>query len=149
MALQRLTLVSVLLVAACGAPKSEMKLYPLEGPIAAENPTLVIDVNAKNTDMASGPMTFRLPGRVKCTGTWTSVAPREISRNRGVSLTLSGPKASLGKETTMVGGVNNGEIYAVCTDGTKVQGSFLVGSGTVSGTGRATDTNGNVYKLLF
>ena len=46
-------------------------------------------------------------------------------------------------------GVNNGEIYAVCDDGTRVQGTFVIGSGTASGTGTATDTNGNVYKLLF
>ena len=46
-------------------------------------------------------------------------------------------------------GVNDGEIYAVCEDGTRVQGTFVIGSGTASGTGTATDTNGNVYKLLF
>lgn len=145
----RLALLSLVVLAACGGPSSDMKLYPLEGPIAAANPTLVIDLNAKNTDTASGAIAFRLPGRVKCSGTWTSVAPREISRNRGVSLSLRGPRGDLGKKTTMVAGVNNGEIYAVCNDGTKVQGSFLIGSGTNSGTGRATDTNGNVYKLLF
>lgn len=31
----------------------------------------------------------------------------------------------------------------------KVNGTFVIGSGTASGTGSATDTNGNVYKLLF
>ena len=45
--------------------------------------------------------------------------------------------------------MNDGEIYAVCADGTRLQGTFIIGSGTASGTGRATDTNGNVYKLLF
>jgi hypothetical protein len=30
-----------------------------------------------------------------------------------------------------------------------VQGTFVIGSGTVSGSGNATDTKGNVYKLLF
>jgi class 3 adenylate cyclase len=46
-------------------------------------------------------------------------------------------------------GVNTGEIYAACVDGTRVQGTFVIGSGTASGSGNATDTNGNVYKLLF
>jgi hypothetical protein len=41
-------------------------------------------------------------------------------------------------------GMNHGEIYAVCEDGTRVQGTFVIGSGTASGTGTATDTNGNV-----
>ncbi len=53
------------------------------------------------------------------------------------------------KGVETVAGVNNGEIYAVCDDGTRVQGTFVIGSGTASGTGQATDTNGNVYKLLF
>jgi hypothetical protein len=141
---------SLLILAACSVPSSEMKLYPLQGPIALAEPTLIIDVAAKNTDKASGPISFHLPGKVKCQGTWTSVAPREISRTRGLSLSLrGGPGGKLDNETKTVAGVNHGEIYAVCSDATKVQGSFLIGSGTVSGTGRASDSNGNVYKLLF
>jgi hypothetical protein len=30
-----------------------------------------------------------------------------------------------------------------------VQGHFIMGSGTTSGTGNATDTLGNSYKILF
>jgi hypothetical protein len=145
----RLAPVSLLILAACSAPSSEMKLYPLQGPIALAEPTLIIDVAAKNTDKASGPIFFRLPGKVKCQGTWTTVAPREISKTRGISLSLRGPRGNLDNENKTVAGVNNGEIYAVCSDATKVQGRFLIGSGTVSGTGRASDSNGNVYKLLF
>lgn len=137
-----------LLAAGC-VPSSEMKLYPVQGPISEAEPTLVIDVAAKNTDKASGPISFRLPGKVKCNGTWTTVAPREISQSRQIALTLRGPRGNLGNETKTVAGVNTGEIYAVCSDATKVQGSFLIGSGTVSGTGRATDSNGNSYKLMF
>ena len=66
-----------------------------------------------------------------------------------LSLTLKDTGGKLENGTSTVGGVNTGEIFAVCTDGTRVQGSFLIGSGTTSGTGTATDTNGNVYKLLF
>jgi hypothetical protein len=44
---------------------------------------------------------------------------------------------------------NTGKIYAVCADGTRVQGSFVKGSGTARGSGNATDTNGNVNNLLF
>ncbi len=54
-----------------------------------------------------------------------------------------------GASKATVAGVNTGEIYAVCADGTRVQGTFVIGSGTVSGSGNATDTKGNVYKLLF
>ena len=51
--------------------------------------------------------------------------------------------------TGTVGGINSGEIYAICKDGTRVQGQFVMGSSTTSGTGTATDTRGNTYKLMF
>ena len=126
-----------------------MQLYPLEGPIALADPTKVIAVTARNTDQTSGPIRFRLERKVKCEGTWTSVAPKEISRTKGLSLTLRNTGGQLSRDVKTVARVNNGEIYAVCTDGTRVQGNFISGSGTTSGTGRATDSNGNVYKLLF
>jgi hypothetical protein len=126
-----------------------MQFYPLEGSIAKADPTLVIEARALNTNGTSGPLTFRLPGRVKCEGTWSSLTPRTVSQSKGLSLTLKKTGGELGGETKTVAGVNNGEIYAVCADGTRVQGTFVIGSGTASGSGNATDTNGNVYKLLF
>jgi hypothetical protein len=139
----------VLPLAACGGGSSQMQLYPLQGPIAEADPTLVIAAKAGNTNQTSGPITFRLPGRIRCEGTWSSVAPKEVSRQRGLSLTLRDTGGRLGRDTKTVAGVNNGEVYAVCADGTRVQGNFISGSGTTSGTGQATDTNGNIYKLLF
>lgn len=139
---------ALLVLSAC-VESQDMKLYPLSGPIAEKTPSLVINIAAKYPSQTSGPISFQLPGRVKCGGTWSTVAPREITQSRGLSLGLKGPRGNLERDETTVGGVNNGEIYAVCRDGTRIQGSFLIGSGTKSGTGRATDTNGNVYKLLF
>jgi len=46
----------------------------------------------------------------------------------------------------------NIDFYAIspfCRDGTRVQGQFITGSGTESGTGTVTDSVGNTYKLLF
>ena len=59
------------------------------------------------------------------------------------------PGANVDNKSESVPGVNAGEIYAVCTDGRRVQGNFVMGSGTTRGTGPATDTKGNVYKVLF
>jgi hypothetical protein len=126
-----------------------MQLYPLTGEIADADPTLVIRAVAKNTGGTSGPLTFALPERGKCTGTWSSLTPKTVSNSKGMSLTWKKTGGEVGSQTATVAGVNNGEIYAVCADGTRVQGTFVVGSGTASGTGTATDTNGNVYKLLF
>jgi hypothetical protein len=142
-------LLLVLPLAACAAGSSSMQLYPLQGEIADADPTLVIRAVAKNTGGTSGPLTFRLPERGKCTGTWSSLTPRKVSNSQGLALTWKKTGGEVGSARETVAGVNNGEIYAVCDDGTRVQGTFVVGSGTASGTGQASDTNGNVYKLLF
>lgn len=146
----RILTLCLLPLAACGGSgTSSMQLYPLQGEIAAADPTLVIEATARNTNFTSGPLTFRLPERGKCEGTWSSLTPHTVSRSKGLSLTWKKTGGEVGAERETVAGVNNGEIYAVCEDGTRVQGTFVIGSGTASGTGTASDTNGNVYKLLF
>ena len=141
-----LTLVAL---AACAPSSSTMQLYPLQGEIAEADPTLIIRATAKNTNGTSGALSFRLPERGKCTGTWSSLTPRKVSNSKGLALTWKKTGGELGTARETVAGVNNGEIYAVYDDGTRVQGTFVIGSGTASGTGQASDTNGNVYKLLF
>lgn len=142
-------LLLILPLAACAASTSSMQLYPLQGEIADSDPTLVIRAVAKNTGGTSGALSFRLPERGKCTGTWSSLTPRKVSNSKGLALTWKKTGGEVGSARETVAGVNNGEIYAVCDDGTRVQGTFVIGSGTASGTGQASDTNGNVYKLLF
>jgi hypothetical protein len=69
MGLRKLALVSLIGLAACGSGGSaSMQLYPLQGPIAADDLKLVIEAKAKNTEGTLGPLTFRLPGKVKCEG---------------------------------------------------------------------------------
>ena len=145
----RLALGLILPLAACASANSPMQLYPLQGPIADSDPTLVIQATAKNTTGTSGDLAFRLPEAGRCTGTWSSLTPRTVSSKKGMSLTWKKTGGEVGREVATVAGVNNGKIYAVCADGTRVQGTFVIGSGTASGTGQASDTKGNVYKLLF
>jgi hypothetical protein len=145
-------LLALVPLAACiggGGGSTSMQFYPLEGAIHSADPTTVIEATMRNVAGTSGPLTFRLPDRVRCEGTWTSLTPKTVSRSRGLSLTWRKTGGEIGASAETVAGVNDGEIYAVCDDGTRVQGTFVIGSGTASGTGRATDTNGNVYKLLF
>lgn len=143
-----LTLVAAL--AACGGGSS-FRLYPLEGPIAQANPAKVIPITVTDDSQTSGQISFKLPkpSKTKCSGTWSSVAPRVTTHERGLSLTIKDVGGRYKNSTADVGGVNTGEIYAVCKDGTRVQGSFIMGSGTQSGTGTLSDTKGNSYKLLF
>ncbi len=141
---------AILPLAACvGGGTTSMQFYPLQGEIAEGDPTLVVEATMRNVSGTSGPLTFRLPERGKCDGTWTSLTPKTVSRSRGLTLTWRKTGGEVGTQTSTVAGVNDGEIYAVCEDGTRVQGTFVIGSGTASGTGSASDTNGNVYKLLF
>ncbi len=149
MSLRPLAAAALIFVTACGADTTSMQFYPLEGEISRADPTLVIEAKASNVKGTSGPLTFRLPERGRCEGTWSSLTPKTVSRTQGLTLTWKKTGGELGSESETVAGVNDGEIYAVCADGTRVQGTFIIGSGTASGTGRATDTNGNVYKLLF
>ncbi len=144
-----MALAAILSMAGCASGTSPMQLYPLQGEIADADPTLVIQATAKNTTSTSGELTFRLPENGKCTGTWSSLTPKTVSNKKGMSLTWKKTDGEVGREIATVAGVNNGEIYAVCADGTRVQGTFVIGSGTASGTGQASDTNGNIYKLLF
>lgn len=147
-----LALAAVLPLAACiggGGGSTTMQFYPLQGEIVSADPALVVEATMRNVQGTSGPLTFRLPDRGKCDGTWSSLTPKTVSRSRGLSLTWRKTGGEIGAESATVAGVNDGEIYAVCADGTRVQGTFVIGSGTASGTGTATDTNGNVYKLLF
>lgn len=139
---------AVLALSACGA-STEIRMYPVSGPLAQEQPLPVIEATAKNAKEASGNLTFRLPDGTRCEGTWASVAPKVVSKKRGLSIRLSGPGGDYGRTVETVGGVNPGELFAVCRDNTQVQGEFVMGSGTKSGTGQATDTRGNSYRLLF
>lgn len=126
-----------------------MQFYPVTGPLSQESPPPVIVARAEDPKDNSGRLTFRLPDRTRCEGTWTTVAPRVQSRERGINLSIRDLGGKLTRSTETVGGVNRGEVYAVCRDGTVVQGTFAIGSGTTSGTGTAVDTKGNSYKLLF
>jgi hypothetical protein len=142
-------LAALMPLAACSGGTTTMQFYPLQGAIATEDPALVIEATMRNVNGTSGPLTFRLPDRTRCEGTWSSLTPKTVTRSGGVSLTWKKVGGDVDRKTDTVAGVNDGELYAVCEDGTRVQGTFVIGSGTTSGTGSATDTNGNVYKLLF
>ena len=152
MKMQLFTKLCVLALCAACAPRSvDLRLYPTEGPIAANDPSQSITISLSHTTPTSGDITFRLPPptKTRCKGTWTSVAPKVVSNEKGLSLSLRDTGGKYTNSTKDVAGINSGEIYAICTDGTRVQGHFITASGTESGTGTVTDSLGNTYKLLF
>ncbi len=148
MRVRSLALIGLAALAGCTST-GEMRLFPVTGPLSALAPPPVIVMQAANPEGTSGALSFRLPDRTRCSGTWSAVAPRAVSQTRGLNLNLRRPGVELSNTAETEATVNRGEIYAICTDSTVIQGSFVMGSGTNSGTGSATDTNGNTYKLLF
>ena len=97
----------ILPLAACATGTSPMQLYPLQGPIADADPTLVIQATAKNTTGTSGELAFRLPEGGRCSGTWSSLTPRTVSNTKGMSLTFKKTGGEVGREIETVAGVNN------------------------------------------
>lgn len=128
-----------------------MRLYPLSGPIADARPSKMIPVKQEDDTGTSALISFRLPdpNKSRCKGTWSALVPKAVTHERGLSLTLRDTGGKYKNSVSEVGGVNSGELYAVCSDGARVQGQFISGSGTQSGTGTVQDTHGNTYKLLF
>ena len=94
-------------LAACAPSTSTMQLYPLQGEIADADPTLIIRATAKNTTGTSGALTFRLPERGKCSGTWSSLTPRTVSNSKGLALTFKKTGGEVGTARETVAGVNN------------------------------------------
>lgn len=82
------------------------------GPLAAIDPPLKISAKAEGADVGSGRLSFKLPEKIKCDGTWTAVVPKVVSESSGLSLTLKGPGANVDNKSESVPGVNSGEIYA-------------------------------------
>ena len=82
-----LILAALLPLAACGSGTTTMQFYPLQGAIATADPSLVIEATMRNVNGTSGPVSFRLPDRNDCDGTWSSLTPKTVSRSGGLSLT--------------------------------------------------------------
>jgi hypothetical protein len=70
-------------------------------------------------------------------------APSTVHHSGGLSLSAQKICGALGRGSTTVARVNDGEIHAVCQDRTREPDTFVIGSGTTSG------TNGSVWKLQF
>jgi hypothetical protein len=124
-------------------------LYPEKGPLARQNPTPVVVATAHNVISDSGPFEVVLPGNVECKGNWSSIAPKAVSTSWGSIFSLAGSGTAVSTTASIVPGVNPGQFYAICSDNRKIEGEFVTGSGTASGTGAARDSKGNVFKMIF
>jgi hypothetical protein len=133
------------------------KLFPVKGPYSEQKPIPVLRALVKNVQGNSGDVTLTLPNGEVCTGTWSSIAPQQVSSTSitGGAQLRSGIQSAYatvygtGFTVSNVPGINRGTAYLVGDRGTTIEVEFFTGSGTASGNGVATDSNGNIYKVLF
>ncbi|WP_048648979.1 hypothetical protein [Nitratireductor soli] len=133
-----------------GCISQDVKLYPVEGPLAGQVPLPVVQAKAVGVETNSGPLSLTLPSGEKCQGTWSSVAPRFQTVSTGsLFSSYGGAIFGSGVTTGNVAGVNKGHAFLSCSAGTTIDAEFFTGSGTANGYGIAKDSQGNVYKMLF
>jgi hypothetical protein len=135
-----------LAITACS---TQVNLYPVQGPLASQRPLPVVTAEADGILGNTGNLKMTMPTGEVCAGKWASAAPQMGA----VSTTsLFGQYGSITGMSVMSGpapGVNRGEAFLTCTQGTTVQAEFFTGSGTANGYGIAKDSNGNVFKMIF
>ena len=133
------------------------KLYPVKGPYSEQKPIPVVRAHVKDVQRNSGDVTLTLPDGELCSGSWSSLAPQQVSMTSitGHGQVTSGIQTAYatvygtGFTVSNVPGVNRGTAYLVGNRGTTIEVEFFTGSGTASGNGVAIDNKGNVYKVIF
>lgn len=144
--LRRFTLVAAVVLAGCS---TTARMYPVEGPASVQAPVQVLHATINGVTGNNGSLTFALPGDIPCEGEWSSAAGVQTTFGSGSLLSQYGPIYGSGYSIAAGGGQNPGRAIATCTDGTRFEMEFVTGGGTANGFGFASDTRGNVYRVLF
>lgn len=132
-------------------------LYPVEGELSKTRPLPEIPIKIEGVLGNSGKASLTLPSEEKCVGRWSVVAPRIAGHAtyHGTGTVSSGLDSAFvnvhGQSFVNMGapGINKGQAMLVGSSGTTIEAALLVGSGTASGYGVATDNRGNIYKVIF
>ncbi len=133
------------------------KLYPVKGPYSDQKPIPVLRAHVKDVQRNSGDVTLTLPDGEICSGSWSSLAPQQVSMTSmsGRGQITSGIQSAYatvygtGFTVSNIPGINRGTAFLVGDRGTTIEVEFFTGSGTASGNGVAIDSKGNIYKVIF
>ena len=128
---------------------TSVNFYPVQGSLASQKPLPVITGTADGITGNTGTISLVLPNGEHCTGKWSSVAPQFASVTNTTLIGRYGSVAGLSVSTGPAPGVNKGQAFLTCTQGTTMEAEFFTGSGTANGYGVARDSNSNVYKMIF
>lgn len=134
--------------ALCGC-STQVNFYPVEGPLTAQRPPPVIVATADGITGNTGNLTLTLPDGEKCAGRWSSVAPQFAAVSSTSLYGRYGSAAGFSVISGPVPGVNRGQAFMTCAQGTTIEAEFFTGSGTANGHGVARDSKSNVYKMIF
>ena len=133
-------LVATTLLAGCKA--TTVNLYPVRGPWALDAPTPIITASVEGIGGPSGRITMTMPDRETCTGQWSAVSSQGATPLWDQFGTVAGFTHVPGRPP----GTRN-DATLTCARGTTVQAEYY--TGTVEQFGVATDSRGNVYRILF
>lgn len=129
-------------LASTGGRRIQVSMYPASGPLQKSGKTQPITGNVGGVGTA-GTFSFARPDGVNCDGKWTTLLSKPqsgslLDKHRDVVGIGSNPEG-------MVGGLAIG----ACSNGGSFQAEYYVAPNIDSGFGAATDSDGNIYKVIF
>lgn len=129
-------------LAAAGGRLIQVSMYPAAGPLQKSGKVQPITGNVGGVGGA-GTFAFTRHDGVTCDGKWTTLQAKPASgslldKHRDVVGIAANPEG-------MVGGLAIG----VCSNGGSFQAEYYVVPNVDSGFGAATDSDGNIYKVIF
>lgn len=120
-----------------------VRLYPIEGPLAAANPGQVIRGKTVATGSNDGHLSFTLPDGATCSGRW-AVTKNKLDA-KGEAVESIGDMTGTGHPVKHF--VSRGEGAGSCANGATFEVAFAANGN--SGLGVVRDSNGNIYKLGY
>jgi len=131
--------------AAVAAPASRdinVAMFPAAGPIrqGGQASPLAGTVSGVGT---SGTFTFTRPDSVNCTGRWTTL------QNKPQSGSLMDKHREVLGMSQSADGMVGGLAIGACSNNASFEAEYYVTPGVDSGFGAASDSDGNVYKIIF
>ena len=129
-------------LASAGGRSIQVSMYPASGPLQKGGKTQPITGNVGGVGGA-GTFSFTRPDGVHCDGKWTTLMSKPaagslLDKHRDVLGIAANPEG-------MVGGLALG----ACSNGGTFQAEYYVVPTVDSGFGAATDSDGNIYKVIF
>lgn len=129
-------------VAEAGGREIQVSMYPADGPLKKSGKTQAVPGKVGGVGTA-GTFAFTRPDGVSCAGKWTT-----LQSQPGADSLLTKYGAVTGI-SSKVSGMVGGLAIGACSNSATFQAKYYVVPTADSGFGVATDSNGNVYKIIF